>query len=72
MHANSSRPPTVVEHRWRYGNVVVDVPLQIESRDCRTRSSRQIGGRVGQWAVEVLSPDNEPGLPFQSFEVGAD
>lgn len=65
-------PPTVVVHRWRYGSDEVDVTLQIESRDFRTRSSRQIAGRVGQWTVEVLSADKATVLLSKSFEVGAD
>lgn len=65
-------PPTEVVHRWRYGNEAVDVPLTIESRDFRTVSSRQIGGKLGQWTVEVLDPDKNTVLLSKSFEVGAD
>lgn len=65
-------PPTEVVHRWRYGNEAVDVPLKIESRDFRTVSSRQIGGKLGQWTVEVLDPDKNTVLLSKSFEVGSD
>ena len=65
-------PLTVLVHRCRYGNEAVDVPFQVASRDSRTRSSRQIAGRVGPWTVEVLSPDKETVLLSKSFEVGAD
>ena len=63
-------PPTEVVHRWRYGNEAVDVLLKIGSRDFRTRSSRQIGGKTGQWTVEVLGPDKKTVLRSESFEVG--
>ena len=65
-------PPTEVVHRWRYGNEAVDIPLKIETRDFRTVSSRQIGGKLGQWTVEVLDPDKNTVLLSKSFEVGAD
>lgn len=65
-------PPTEIVHRWRYGNQAVEVPLEIISRDFRTRSSRQIGGRVGKWTVEVLGPDKKTVLLSKSFEVGSD
>lgn len=65
-------PPTEVVHRWSYGDDVVDVPLKIESRDFRTRSSRKIAGRMGQWTVEVLAPDRKTILFSKSFEVGSD
>ena len=65
-------PPTEIVHRWRYGNEAVDVPLEIGSRDFRTRSSRQIGGKVGQWTVEVLGPDKKTVLLSKSFAVGSD
>ena len=54
----------MVVHRWRDGNETVDLPLQIEFREFRATNSRQVAGRVGQWTVGVLTPDNEAGLPF--------
>lgn len=65
-------PPTEVVHRWRYGNEAVDVPLKVESRDFRTVSSRQVGGKLGQWTVEVLGPDKNTVLLAKSFEIGSD
>ena len=64
-------PPTEIVHRWSYGNDLFDVPLSIESQSFRTRSSREIAGRSGQWTVEVLSPDKEHVLTTKSFQVGS-
>ena len=50
-------PPTEIVHRWSYGNDSFDVPLSIESQSFRTRSSREIAGKTGQWTVAVLSHD---------------
>ena len=64
-------PPTEIVHRWSYGNDVFDVPLTIKSQSFRTRSSREIAGRRGTWAVEVLSPDKNHVLTTKSFQIGS-
>lgn len=62
-------PPTQVVHRWRYGNDVSDVPLEVTSQDFRTKSSKLIT-KPGQWTVEVLDPDGKV-LTSRSFRVGS-
>ena len=63
-------PPTEVVHRWRYGNDTEDVPLRVASRNFRTRSSKEIAGRTGQWTVELLSHDKNI-LATKQFQIGA-
>ena len=59
-------PHTRVIHRWRHGDEVTEVPLEVGLGDYRTKSSKHV--RRGRWTVEVLDPDGKV-LTSRSFRV---
>ncbi len=61
--------PTQIIHRWIHDDTPVDVPLDIESNDYRTNSSRQIDRKQGEWKVQVLSKSGDI-LATRAFWVG--
>ena len=59
---------TRIVHRWVYGDSHTDVPLDIKSSNYRTRSSRRVAGKTGEWTVQVLAASGDI-LMTKSFSV---
>ena len=63
-----ARKSTHIVHRWINGDNHTDVPLDIKSSDYRTKSSRRVAGRTGEWTVQVLAASGDI-LMTKSFSV---